>query len=274
MRRFRSRFVLILAVVVLSLTACSENGPSIRLTLSDKQLGWVADKIFQNECAGKVECLVHWNEGEAFPSLGIGHFIWYPRGVDAPFHESFPDLVKFMKSESVDLPAWLAELNPLDAPWPNRETFLAQQNSPHVEFLRWFLDDTQHVQAAFMFERAQASLTRILEATPEDDRMAMRERMADLTATPGGVYALIDYVNFKGEGLATTEAYNGRGWGLRQVLETMADSAGDTSLDRFRNAAADVLTRRADNAPRDIERQKWLPGWLSRLETYRESSQG
>lgn len=271
MSRFRSCFVPILVAVALSLTACSGSGPDLSIKLTDKQLAWVGAKIFQNECGGQESCLVHWNEGEAFPSLGIGHFIWYPKGVDAPFHESFPDLIAFMKAESVDLPDWLADLEPFDAPWPNRDSYLEQEKSPHVEFLRWFLEDTQHIQAKFMFQRAQASLQRIVDATPEADRAAMQARLTDLTATPGGVYALIDYVNFKGEGLSPSEAYQGKGWGLRQVLEQMAAVDGATPLDRFRHAAADVLTRRARNAPRAIERDKWLAGWLSRLDTYRDN---
>ena len=37
----------------------------------------IGEKIFRNEAAGKKENLVYWNSGENFPSLGIGHFIWY-----------------------------------------------------------------------------------------------------------------------------------------------------------------------------------------------------
>lgn len=38
---------------------------------------------------------------------------------------------------------------------------------------------------------------------------------------PCGLYALMDYVHFKGEGVLSTETINGAGWGLRQVLEQM-----------------------------------------------------
>ncbi len=43
-------------------------------------------------------------------------------------------------------------------------------------------------------------------------------RVAD---THGGWYPLIDYINFKGKGIKETEKYNGEGWGLLQVLQTM-----------------------------------------------------
>ncbi|MEE3116481.1 MAG: hypothetical protein VX339_00125, partial [Pseudomonadota bacterium] len=92
-----------------------------------------------------------------------------------------------------------------------------------------------------------------------------------LAATPGGIYALMDYVNFKGEGLSRMERYKGQGWGLLQVLLAMeADTAGEPALDRFREAAATVLKRRAANAENPIERERWLEGWLKRLESYRE----
>ncbi|BES72337.1 hypothetical protein RE428_33550 [Marinobacter nanhaiticus D15-8W] len=248
----------------------SKSAPGFEISLSEAQLGQVGEKIFQNECAGKTECLVHWNRGEAFPSVGIGHFIWYPEGVDGRFVESFPDLVAFMRSQSVALPGWLAQLDPLDAPWPDRDAFLSARDSERVVSLRQFLNANKPVQAQFMFERAQASMARVVEAAPESERNQIHQNLKALTTTPGGVYALIDYVNFKGEGLADTERYNGEGWGLLQVLRAMDDVNAEAELDQFRQAAAKVLTRRAENAPKPIEKEKWLPGWLKRLETYRD----
>ena len=40
----------------------------------------VGRKVWVNECDGTVAGLTSWNADEAFPSLGIGHFIWYPAG--------------------------------------------------------------------------------------------------------------------------------------------------------------------------------------------------
>ena len=48
------------------------------ITLNEAELDWVGQQIFRNECSAKKACLVQWNKGEAFPSLGIGHFFWYP----------------------------------------------------------------------------------------------------------------------------------------------------------------------------------------------------
>ena len=38
----------------------------------------------------------------------------------------------------------------------------------------------------------------------------------------------MDYVNFKGEGVSSSERYRGQGWGLLQVLES---NAGDRPCD-------------------------------------------
>ncbi|MGO1463087.1 MAG: hypothetical protein ACTHYN_13185 [Marinobacter sp.] len=240
----------------------------ISLALKPAQLDWVGQKIFQNECAGQYQCLVYWNEAEAFPSLGIGHFIWYPKGVNERFVESFPALVEYMEQRQLNIPEWLRELEPFDAPWPDRETFLKVSDSPEMAELREFLAGTQGIQAEFIFRRAKGSLAKIVKAAPESRRNDVQESLRALSQTPGGVYALMDYVNFKGEGLSPDERYNGEGWGLLQVL--LAMQPGEDALARFREAAAAVLTRRAQNADSPVESERWLAGWLKRLETYKE----
>jgi hypothetical protein len=240
------------------------------LQLTDEQLRWVGERIYLNECGGRSECLVHWNEGEAFPSLGIGHFIWYPEAVNGRFVESFPGFIRYAVEAGEQVPQWLTDLNPLAAPWTDRQQFLASADSPEIAMLRAWLVDTQGLQVAYILNRARESLGRVVEAAAEPERPIMQQRLNALVATPGGSYALIDYVNFKGEGLAPTEAYNGQGWGLLQVLQQMTWHPDKSALQRFREAAAEVLTRRALNASDPIERDRWLPGWLNRLDTYRE----
>jgi len=252
------------------LTGCGRPGPELQLRLEPVQLEWVGQQIFQNECSGQFRCLVHWNEGEAFPSLGIGHFIWYPAGVEGRFVESFPALIGFLQQRNVTVPEGLASLSPFDAPWPDRPTFLARQDQAEVIELRRFLQRTQGDQVAFIFARAEAALARVVAVAPEAQRGALRQRLAALSATPGGVYALLDYVNFKGEGLAPSERYAGEGWGLLQVLQAMTGSDDVSALEQFREAAAVVLARRAANAANPIERERWLAGWLKRLDSYRE----
>lgn len=238
----------------------------LHLSLTEAELAWIGTQVFENECAGRWECLVHWNEGEAFPSLGIGHFIWYPEGVSERFVESFPALVAFMKERSAPVPEWLGQA----APWPDRDAFHRLADGARVEALRRFLAETKGLQAEFILQRAQASLTDVIAASPKEERSHIRERLAALIATPGGAYAVLDYVNFKGEGLSPDETYRGEGWGLLQVLRGMSGPVDSRVLEQFREAAAAVLTRRANNASNPIEKERWLPGWLKRLDTYRE----
>ncbi|WP_254774157.1 hypothetical protein [Marinobacter sp. AC-23] len=242
----------------------------VLLALEPDEMDWVGQQIFNNECNGQFQCLVHWNDGEAFPSLGIGHFIWYPEGVDEPFVESFPKLIQYMIQRQAPVPEWLRELEPFDAPWADKAVFESAKNSVRVAELREFLAGTQGVQAEFIFRRAQSSLAMIVGSVPLDRQPQLQADLEALSATPGGIYALMDYVNFKGEGLSDTERYNGVGWGLRQVLMAMEPNPEALTLERFREAAAKVLTRRADNAGDPIERTRWLKGWLKRLETYKE----
>ncbi len=262
------------SAILLLLTGCSSSGPEERaatqpaLELSDQQMAWIGRQVYRNECASRRSCLVHWNEGEAFPSLGIGHFIWYPMGTEGRFVESFPDMIRFLDSQDAELPGWLRQAIEQGAPWPDRAAFLqAEGHDSRIEQLRQLLEQEQAGQAAFLLKRAQGALQRVAKAS--DDYETTRNRIRQLTETPGGAYALIDYVNFKGEGLAESERYDGVGWGLLQVLETM-DPESTTALSAFRQAAAEVLTVRARRADNPIERERWLPGWLKRVETYRE----
>lgn len=267
----------LLLMLMLVLSGCSESpgqvshdfGPA-DTALDQASLDWIGHQVFRNECAGRQACLVHWNEGEAFPSLGIGHFIWYPGDSEGPFVESFPAMIDYLSDQGAEMPEWLTQLDPFNAPWANRDSFLAAADTGPVRELRQFLFTTRGQQAGFLVQRARAALGRVIAAAPESDREALSRRLEALVGTPGGIYAVIDYVNFKGEGLAVTERYNGQGWGLLQVLQTMAASTAKPALVAFRESAARVLARRAENADKPIEKERWLPGWLSRLDTYRE----
>jgi hypothetical protein len=270
----RKELIVILWLAVNALAqahAGGQPGPLPGLLVTDSQLEWVGRQVFRNECNSRPSCLVHWNRGEHFPSLGIGHFIWYPVGEDGRFVESFPSLVVYMRAQEVALPEWLVQQAPEGAPWPDRDAFdQAQEGDPRIPQLRRLLAENQAVQAAFLISRAREAMTDVVAASTNPDRI--RAKIDALTTTPGGAYALIDYVNFKGEGLTDSERYQGVGWGLLQVLEAMPKEASPlvTELQQFREAAARVLTRRAELAERSIERHQWLPGWLKRVETYRE----
>jgi len=270
--------VLVVGALLMATTGCAVGkrlsglNEQPQLDLSEQQLAWIGQQVYRNECASRRPCLVHWNQGEAFPSLGIGHFIWYPEGVDGRFVESFPALVGFLEGQGVDLPAWLKAQIQRGAPWPDRQAFLrAEDRDERIETLRRLLEREQAGQTAFLLQRARAGLEKIASAS--GDPVATRRKIHRLTETPGGAYALIDYVNFKGEGLAESERYDGVGWGLLQVLEAMESPGTRDALPAFRDAAAAVLTARAQRAENPIEREQWLPGWLNRVDTYREPAE-
>src|SRR5690606_34795671 len=133
--------------------------------LSVADAAWVGERIFANECNSQIRCLTSWNAGEDFPSLGIGHFIWYREGQQEAFVESFPQLLSFYQEQGVAVPAWVAELPQQDAPWQSRDQFLATMDSEPMQELREFLNNSRPVQVAFIIQRMESSLPRLLAAS-------------------------------------------------------------------------------------------------------------
>lgn len=237
------------------------------VNLSPAEARHIGHKIWQNECGGTVSGLTSWNAGENFASLGIGHFIWYPKGVTGPFEESFPKLVSFVASRGGKLPALLAHKTDLPCPWSSRGEFVSAQNSAQMQELRRFLTDTVDLQTQFMVNRLETSLPKMLQETSAPNRAKIERNFNRLSGSAGGCYALIDYVNFKGEGVLPTERYQGQGWGLLQVLEGMEDTEQNPAA-AFSRSAGDVLKRRVHNSPPARNEAKWLPGWLNRVNSY------
>ena len=235
------------------------------LTLSDADAQRIGRRIWQNECNGTVAGLTSWNEGENFASLGIGHFIWYPKDMQGPFDESFPKLVSFISRRGAKLPALLLAAKDLSCPWKTRREFLAAQDTQSMKQLRRFLVDTIDLQAQFMVARLQESLPKMAAEAPPGMRSKIERHFNNLGATRQGCYALIDYVNFKGEGVLPSERYRGQGWGLLQVLEGMS---GSSSAAEFALSAEKVLRQRVQNAPPQRKESRWLPGWLNRVHSY------
>ncbi|MDX8381441.1 MAG: hypothetical protein R8M14_04955 [Ghiorsea sp.] len=234
----------------------------------------IADLIFRNECNRKVECLVSWNDGEEFASLGIGHFIWFPQGSKAPFQESFPDLLGWLHNHNVKIPNQLVEMLKLDmpAPWQTRQDFLSPENQKDIEALRLFLVNTQDEQAAFMMNRLAKALPKMLEVgrNPSEGNH-IKQQFERVSASANGWYVLADYVNFKGEGINDSERYQGQGWGLSQVLLHMkADAVDAQAIESFIQSASFVLERRIKLSPPERNENRWLTGWLKRLATYRK----
>ena len=250
-------------------TSVSTEKKDIFADISRSELNAIGEKIFKNEAAGKKENLVYWNEGENFPSLGIGHFIWYKQGEPGIFEESFPQLVEFLKSKNVKLPKIMAENK--YSPWKDRQELinLKTKKNPDIEELTNFLYENKDLQIMFIFKRLESSLEKMLAVS--NDRENVRKQFYRVASSPNGLYPLIDYVNFKGEGTNPKERYNGQGWGLLQVLENMKGTeTGKSALTEFSNSAKFVLQRRVNNSDSSKNERKWLQGWFNRCNTYAE----
>jgi len=229
----------------------------------------IAKLIFHNECASKESCLTAWNKGEEFASLGIGHFIWYPQGTaesDKQFSESFPALLVYLQSRGVNMPDWMriADGNP----WLNRAVFEKEQKTPKMNEIRQLLIKTMPLQAEFMKKRFDLALARMLKTVPESVRSKLNRQYQRVAVAPMGMYALMDYVNFKGEGTNPKERYQGQGWGLLQVLDNMQAGEGVKAIHAFADSADRMLTRRVQLSPTLRNEKRWLPGWRKRLHTY------
>jgi hypothetical protein len=234
--------------------------------LSEAELDSIGRRVWKNECAGTRDGLTSWNAGENFASLGIGHFIWYPAGVNGPFEESFPKLVKFMGANGVAVPSWLKGA---PCPWNSRAEFQADFRSARMEELRDLLFKTLRVQSRFLVQRMEQSLDKMLAEAAPAQRANVRAQFERLRASGPGNFALIDYVNFKGEGVKREERYHGEGWGLLQVLAAMHGSGAGAPAE-FARAAAAVLERRVANSPPARNEARWLPGWKKRVAAYAE----
>ncbi len=235
-----------------------------------KELYAIGEKIFQNESGGEIIKLVHWNKREDFASMGIGHFTWYPAGRRTRYGNTFPGLLDYMQRRGVKLPAWVQRARFEGAPWRTRRELMNAKSDPKVRQFAQLLYDTRHIQAQYIMDRAMRAMPRLVKKTPPHLREHVANNLNAVANTPGGRYVLIDYVNFKGEGLNRHGGYKGHNWGLLQVLEEMNPSQpGAQALNQFADAAMRVLERRVANSdPRRNER-KWLAGWRNRTNTYR-----
>jgi len=241
------------------------------LELSNDESKLIGQLIFQNECAAERICLTSWNKGEGFASLGIGHFIWYPKGVrefEKRFDESFPKLLTWMQDKGVEMPLWLVKGQ--GNPWKNRNQFELERNTEEMKLLRNFLVKTRAVQVEFMKNRLKHALPSILSHISPKKRVHIRQQFQYIATSSMGFYALMDYVNFKGEGIKLSERYHGKGWGLLQVLEHMKSThSGVAAIQDFSDSAAFVLTRRVQLSPSSRHEKRWLKGWKKRLKTYK-----
>ncbi len=230
----------------------------------------IGDKIFQNETGGRIDQLVHWNHREDFASMGIGHFTWYPAGRRKRFGNTFPGLLDYLQQNGVQLPQWVQRARFEGAPWRSRAELMRAKNRPEVRQFAQLLYNTRHLQAKYIMSRAMRAMPKLVNKTPPHLRGLVANNLNAVANSRGGRYVLVDYVNFKGEGLNRHGGYRGHNWGLLQVLEEMRPvPVGQAALNEFADAAMRVLERRVRNSNPSRNERKWLPGWRNRTNTYR-----
>jgi hypothetical protein len=260
---------LLFAFLLVSITLFSNN-----ITLTPKQANFIAKKVWQNEGAGKDKYLVWWNKGEDFASLGIGHAIWFSKGHTEKFREVFPMMVAFMQKKGVVMPSWLTPET--DFPWQTKAAFFAAKKAKTKKYMELFtfLKRTFGYQAEFMAERLSNALPQMLESIEDEKKKETIKRRfyevmhnKDGSVNERGLYVLLDYTNFKGEGTLKAERYHGKGWGLLQVLWNMDDKEPNKQK-AFAQSASHMLSRRIGNSPPARGEERWRKGWNVRLKTY------
>jgi hypothetical protein len=238
---------------------------SLKLHLSELEATAVGKHVWRNECGGRIDGLTSWNVGEDFPSLGIGHFIWYAATSHDKFEESFPSLLVFLRDNGVQLPVWLKV--DMHCPWNSRAEFLRDFQGKELTELRALLANTVPLQTKFIVQRLELTLPKMLDNMQPEGREKISARFHKVLASgSAGTFALIDYVNFKGSGVNEGERYQGQGWGLLQVLDGMSEKIDPVQA--FSDSAANVLTRRVHNSPPERHEERWLPGWKKRVANY------
>ncbi len=260
--------------IIFLLLALSSNLLAEKIILTEKQANFVAMKVWQNEGAGLDKYLIHWNDGEDFASVGIGHFIWFSKGHSEKFQETFPGVIKFLSAKNIAMPDWLNSKTPL--PWSSKDEFYLAKNSNSKKYLELFelLKSTKGLQAEFLAQRLNSALPKMLNSiTNTEQKQIIKKRFQQIlknndgSIDERGLYALLDYVNFKGEGTLISERYQGQGWGLLQVLQNM-DLTQTDILQSFAESADAILARRIRNSPPERGENRWQKNWHNRVMSY------
>lgn len=234
-----------------------------KIVISPQEIQKLGQQIYRNECGGKITNLICWKAGEKNLSLGIGHFIWYPKTVDinSQFDQQFPKLLQFFQGKKIIFPQWLSTTH--WCPWHSKKEWEVASSGKQAQELRTFLETTIPLQAEFIVTNfIQRCEQLFLDKSIE-------QQFNRMITTSSGIYALIDYANFKGFGLDERERYNGQGWGLYHVfLHMMQQKPSHNSLQDFVASAKHVLALRVEHAPAEKNEKQWLRGWYNRLDTY------
>lgn len=223
----------------------------------------IAHKIWENESGATNEGLLAWNPGEEMASMGIGHCIWYPSGVTKTHGESFKQSLEFAQSRGEKIPEFLIDEKTgriKDCPWQKeefKELVSGKRQNSDFNKLRTFMENTKVLQYEFIKDR----LDKFYVANKES---AIGKTIGKMLQSEAGVYALTDYVNFKGEGTLSKPS-----WGLVNVLTHMNVNGSMSSkqlVAEFASSAIAVLHERRPKAWG--QKDSPGPGWVNRINTY------
>lgn len=255
------RFFKLIFVFIVILNLSFASGKWIQL--NEAELENFKNDLFKKECGSQISNLLFWNTKENFPSLGIGHFIWRLQK-DNFRTERFRPFLTFLKKRKYQLPHWLE--NTPTCPWPNRESFYQaiDQSDPRILDLKNLIENTQNEQAEFIVYLTNEELDVIFSCASSKGRWALKELLKEKK----GQLAILDYINFKGSGLNPNERYEGKGWGVLQVIELMGENPLKKNVTQsFALAAIQLLEERVEHSPMQRERP-FLIGWIKRCQSY------
>ena len=236
------------------------------VVVNDAQANSIGLKVAQNEGVRNRLDQLSWPDDARFSSFGIAHLPWYPQAENNSALSFNGFLLYWSKSQA--LPDWLIEV--YYPPWNSKEDYLSTKHDVFQRKLSYFLQDNISAQTQYLIANLEARLPKMLQEVKNPfARMHVYENFYHVSMQQNGVYALLDYYVFKGEGISPEERYNNQGWGLLQVLENMQGSSDDL-IDAFVSSADVILTRRIVNAPSNEKKQ--LVAWRKRVQTYGELS--
>ncbi len=244
------------------------------IDISNKDASLIAQKIWYNEGAGKKSYLVWWNRGEEFASLGIGHFIWFTKDKPMWFFHAFPAMLEYITAKGAEAPKWLTPKTPCI--WNSYKEWKTakETNSKKMQELTRFLYETRALQAKFMIHRLSQAYPKLLRYAPNNkSKDIIKKNFNRLLYNKSGsinrqgAYILVDYINFKGDGILKSERYQGKGWGLYQVLLHM-DTKEPNPYKAFADSARFILDRLTKISPPKRNLKRFKKGWFNRVKTY------
>lgn len=214
--------------------------------LSDDELLQIGMQIWQNQCSvwnapdtkithSMKKGLTDWDDDIDAATIGMGQYLWYPSDATNRMQEDWPVVAKALKAKGYPVKKWLLG----ECPWDTKEEFMAHFNGHKLTYLRKMLAQKPVIveQTRCDAERLDAALAKILASVDADGNLSDVQKTnlkkvitthfneLAMMQTPVGLYALMDYVHFRGEGVLQTERIDGDiGWGLRQALTLMNDN--------------------------------------------------